>query len=454
LKTGVGNIAFALLLAGACRSYGGNVATGRIDRISIETDRVHPAVLRRELTFREGDLLTNEALEESRLNLYRLNLLKSLTIETAPDGPAERDGIHVLVKAQDGWFAMPWPMFGSRGGTRYAMLTLMQFNFFREAESLVLTGILQDDEWSGLCAFSTPRYAMMAGRFESERTEYVYADGAFSAMDFEASLSRNDAEDFGETTEAYRKRSARSQIVASFPLYGDWNLALGGKAERAHYAAVAEGSALDAEDHLSLSVALGWGDEPTPYSGFIGMFGRLFGLGMAGVQDASQPLLRARTTRSARLEMEGAHSLWGSNESFVKAEIRVRQQTLFRNRNRLSLSLGAAAGGSLPPGQMLTTSRAPGLQGVYAREYRGDRLASGSAAWTRGLLRSRLGGATAHVFGEYAVAWEHGRPRSKQGLGGRLIYQFWRFPFPLGAGYTYSLDDRNGQVSLALGGMF
>ena len=43
---------------------------------------------------------------------------------------------------------------------------------------------------------------------------------------------------------------------------------------------------------------------------------------------------------------------------------------------------------------------------------------------------------------------------AKQGVGVSLAYRFSRFPLPLGMSYTYCLDDEDGQISFALGGMF
>ncbi len=439
--------------AGAAERTGAD-PTNRIARISVRTDRVRESVIRRELAFCEGDVLVPEAIEESKRNLFRLNLLKTLAIE--PEWDEALQGLHVRVEAEDGWFALPWPMAGSRGGSRYVSLTLMQLNFFRHAESMVLMGMLQDDEWSGLVAFSHPRYALMAGLFSSSRTEYAYADGAFSVKDFDGSAERERAEDFGEIVRAYDKTLDSAHLHALFPLGDDWRVSLGVKEIKARYGVVAPFDVPEPETLRALTMALFWGRAGAQVGGegFVGMFGRIFGLGMAEAHDATRPLLATRTTWGGRAMLEFADSALGSDEDFVKAGLAAHRHTRFRNRDSLRFYAQAGWGERLPASQALTTGRESGMRGVYAREYRGDRSGVVGAAWNGTLWRDRVGQVGVNAFAEAGSVWQNGTRGDKQGLGAGLNYRFWRFPFPLGAGYTYSLDDRNGQISFAMGGMF
>jgi hypothetical protein len=57
------------------------------------------------------------------------------------------------------------------------------------------------------------------------------------------------------------------------------------------------------------------------------------------------------------------------------------------------------------------------------------------------------------VFVEAGRAWD-GIGRDKEGVGASVFYRFWRFPLPLGFTVTRSLDDRDTQVSAAVGGRF
>ncbi len=428
--------------------------TGVVRRIVIETTRVRESVVRRELTFAEGDQLTEEAIRQSRRNLYRLNLFKTLDIDLVED--PETGMTDVEITGEDGWFILPWPMAGSRGGTRYAMLTLMQFNYFRRAEGIALMGMMRDDEMSGLFAFTSPDFSIMIGSFTASRREFAYRDGGFSVKDFEGAADGEKAADFGEVTNDYERETRHDNLRLSFPAGPQLRLSVGGSLVDVKYEDATQPERMDDERSriLSLSAQYGERDDAAPSEAMIGMFGRIFGLGMAAVEDEMQGTRATRTRWAGRVSLDYAPEWLGSHQEYVKLGGRVDRQTRFRDRSRLSFFAQCAWASAAPPGQLPATNREYGLRGVYAREYRGDTLVSGGISYQRPLWVTRIGSLSASGFGEYAIAWFDGGHGAKEGVGLSLAYRFWRFPFPLGVGYTYSLDDQNWQYSFAMGGMF
>ena len=175
---------------------------------------------------------------------------------------------------------------------------------------------------------------------------------------------------------------------------------------------------------------------------------------MAGVKDSLKPLAAVETTPALHGTLERGETWLGSDEEYTKGLLGYDQVTLFRDYSRLTIALKSGAGEDLPASEKLSTGQRGLLTGVYAREYRGDRIASGSMIFTRPFFRNRIGVLNAEAFGDYAVCRQDEEQWEKEGLGFNLAYRFWRFPLPIGGGATYSLDDKDWQFSIAVGGMF
>ncbi|MEW6185066.1 MAG: POTRA domain-containing protein, partial [Thermodesulfobacteriota bacterium] len=176
---------------------------GIIRKIEIEGNRVQERVIRRELTFNVGDRFTEEAVKNSKENLYKLGLFKSLEIEPVWD--TVLDGVKITIKARDGWYLLPWPVIGSRGGNLFSALMITEKNFFKQGEGINFWGFYDQENWSVLSGLYLPRVYLIGGVMETDRTEYLYADGAYNTKKFDQRWGQEKAEDFGEIAEAYGK---------------------------------------------------------------------------------------------------------------------------------------------------------------------------------------------------------------------------------------------------------
>lgn len=427
---------------------------GLVREIAIETTRVRDTVVRRQLTFAESARLTGEDLRQSRRNLLGLNLFKTLEIDHYVD--PESGKVDVRIQGEDGWFMMPWPMAGSRGGARYVMLALMEYNFFRYAESVALMGMLQDDEWSGAFAFSLPDYTLTVGSFTRSRREFMYRDGQVSVKDFENATDGEKAADFGTIVNHYDRWQRRDQVMFSFNTDGGARLSLGGRREDVRYedAMYPEHTQDELGKVLSFSVQYGEMGDAMTGPQMVAVFGRIFGLGMASVEDELRGARATRTRWGSRGSIDYAPPWLGADREFVILGGRLERTTRFHDSGRLEFYTQTAWSTGTPAAQRPATNREYGLRGVYAREFRGDTLLAAGVAYQRPLWTARPGRLTASTFGEYGGVWYNGDHGAKQGVGMGLVYQFWRFPVPLGMRYTYSIDDQNGQYSFAMGGMF
>ncbi len=73
-----------------------------IKEIKISGNRVKESIIRKELTFKEGDMFNQENIEKSKENLFRLELFKSLEIKK--EWVEELNGIRITINVKDGWF--------------------------------------------------------------------------------------------------------------------------------------------------------------------------------------------------------------------------------------------------------------------------------------------------------------------------------------------------------------
>ena len=157
---------------------------GIIRKIEIKGNRVRESVIRKELTFTEGDRISEEAIEKSKENLYKLGLFKTLEIEQVWDETL--DGVKVTVNANDGWHVLPWPMLGSRGGNTFAALMVTEKNLLKWGEGITLWGMSDQESWSAIGSVYLPNIYMIGGIMQTDRTEYLYADGAYNTKDFDS----------------------------------------------------------------------------------------------------------------------------------------------------------------------------------------------------------------------------------------------------------------------------
>lgn len=430
--------------------------TGVIRKIDIVVKRADPSVIRKELTFKEGEDLTVGKVEESKKNLHELGLLKSLEIESEWDKAL--DGYKVTVKANDGWFLLPMPMFGSRGGETYTALMLMERNYFRQSEGIMTFVSHSEGRSSAMASLFMPHMFAMGGFQGTELEEYQYADGGYNSKQFDGAMTSEEPEDFGVITNRYTKGVDKVYVAAGGQVASWLRATVGINHSSVGYSDALLTEPNDAGDINSWTLLLTLGKkgrlDPAAQGGSFGAFGRVFGLGMAGVKDGLKPLPAIETARNLELGIERGEDWLASDADFTKSMLTASQATLFRDRSLWFVALKGGAGDDLPPSQKLSTGQRGLLTGVYAREFRGDTLAAATTVYSRPFFRNMVGTLNAEIFADYAICRAGDQEGEKEGVGLNLAYRFWRFPLPIGAGTTYSFDDNNWQVSFAMGGTF
>ncbi len=428
---------------------------GIIRKIEIKGNRVRESVIRKELTFTEGDRISEAAIEKSKENLYKLGLFKTLEIAQVWDETL--DGVVVTINANDGWHVLPWPMVGSRGGNTFAALMVTEKNLLKWGEGITLWGMSDQESWSAIGSVYLPNLYMIGGIMQTDRTEYLYVDGAYNTKDFDSQWGNEKPEDFGAIADKYRKKIKSSFIGGGIPPLRDWKMYAGLVSTKADYGSRLQSKPGDSGQLNSVIFSVGYGRAVRTLGGYdsgAGGFGRIFGMGMAGVEESLKPLPNLETTWGVLMTVERGDELLGSDVNFTKVTGLLKHTTLFRNRSYFEASMSGGVGYDLPESRRFVTNRLNGLKGFYAREYRGESIAVATAEYSHPLFQNRVGGLIGRSYLDLAVCRQDDKQFERQGVGLEVSYKFWRFPLPLGLGITYSFDDRNLQYTLAMGGMF
>jgi len=420
-----------------------------VSSITVTDNRVHESIVRNKLAFKAGDMLDDEKLALSRGNLYAMGLFKTLEIQQNPDG---QGSVAVTVKAKDGWFALPWIMAGSRGGERYTGVMLMEQNLFRGAERLAYFGMFQNSDSLNGFSLMFPDFALNASIGQRDYTDYRYQNGEYtSGILVGRELSK--LQDFGAISDSYNLDSQSTRLSVNLPVERGLRVSAGVNLSRADYSPITGSAPGDSGAFNALQAGINYGRNDSARD-LSGAFGRIFGMGMADLEENFKPLSCSKAEWGFSASIESALKELESEHDYVKTVVSATRETKFCDYSRLLFCARVGLGSTLPFSQLFATNRAAGMMGVYAREFRGDDIGVASADYRYPLVRNRRGVLNADIFTEAAVVTAGAANYGKQGAGCNLSWQFWRFPLPLGIGYTYCIDDQNWQASFSIGGMF
>jgi len=421
-----------------------------ITRVTLEGSRVSRAALEPRIAFREGQPFRREDADRTRSALHDMRLFKSVDIDAHPDGGS--GGVEVAIKAVDGWFLLPIPLLAGGGGGGRATLILVERNFFRRAESILATATFNEDGHRLSAGGSVDRLSLNASVQRRDFTERAYADGLYNASGYFRSSDEEDPLRFGPIRASYEKEERGGSMTGGWVLSRQVRTTMGATWTRIGYPldGVVPSDA-GRQNALELGISAG---TARSLDEFTEIFGAIFGLGMADMDERLKPLVRRRTMFGADFSLTQGSGFVGSDFSYTRLSGGFTARTEFPNRHRVTARLAGARGWNLPFSQRVTADRRLGLRGNYAREPRGETGIGASVSLALSLRRTRSGAWTSEFFGEEARVWENGTIFRRPGVGAALHYRFWRFPLPLGVGYTYDLKDRETQATFAIGGMF
>jgi outer membrane protein assembly factor BamA len=425
-----------------------------ITKIVITGNRIKESVIRKNLAFREGDVVDDVKIEKSRANLYALGIFKTLNITRERD---ESTGCaKIVIDAHDGWYVLPIPMFGNSGGERYLAGTILEQNAFKEGERVSASGGFSDSLSHYSLSTQMNRVTFSGSLDRRSYTEYQYQDGAFNSQIL-TGRNTDTLGNYGVVVSSYDRDETDLNFSAGMPLSEHWRGTAGVSFDDIQYSNVMGVPPNDGGRINTLNLGVQYNSRNNYGNGgrdMAGAVGRILGLGMADYKENFKPLPRTTIDYGFQASVENSNRALGSDDEFSKMSLSGSRAVNYTDRSRLSLSVKTGYGYNLPFSELFATDRSDGLMGVYAREFRGEEIATANVDYRRPLYRNTHGQFTGDVFAEYADCVFNGQQGQKEGVGFNVSFQSWRFPLPLGLGYTYSFDDRDWKVSTSFGGRF
>ncbi|MFA6434914.1 MAG: hypothetical protein WCW52_09485 [Elusimicrobiales bacterium] len=432
-----------------------STAPVRIEKIVFRGNRTVEKLLRGHLPFSEGDPLGPSALKDARTGLWDMRQFKQVEVSSCavPGGNAEID-----ITVADGWYLVPFPFFSGGSGGGRGGLVLFAKNVFKRAESIMASAASGSAGSSYALALRLERLSFGAAVRRREATERQYADGAFSASSgFGSPPDAREPSRYGEISDSYKKTTEETTLSMGFPLTGGpaggagLSAAFGWEAARLAYSAPAPVLPADAGRQGQAFISLRSGRAG---AGAAEAIGALFGFGLADMERRLAPLPVHSFTSGAEVSYHKGAAWTGSDFNYGYFLAQWESTLTWGTHRSLSLRLAGGNGSGLPPNRLPATGRVTGLSGNYAREFRGNSAAGASLIYSHPFRITRRGLWQGALFAETARAWAGQAAGVKTGAGASFWYKFWRFPLPLGFSYTYSFDDRDSQLSAALGGRF
>lgn len=425
----------------------------RVRRIKITGNRTREETLLMQLPFEPGDKLEENSLEEARKALFGMSLFKSVEVSSAS---AADGGVEVDISLHDGWYVIPFPFYfaGSGGGRGGLFLTAR--NIFRRAESFSAMGMGSRKGARWALGMEREGWSWDADFQRNSFTERLYDDqGLSSVPDLGEPPDSSNPSRYGSVAASSLKRVEEGSLTLTAPLPLGMHARISGIAGWDYgllrYAGLSGPTPADSGRQSKAFLGLSWGSRANPSGSDLGA---ILGFGLADLESRIKPLSRILWQSSGNLKFFRADRWTGSDFRYGYGTARIDSSIRWGRHQSLFARLGAGRGTSLPLHRLLATGGQTGLQGNYAREFRGGTAAGLSLGYSHPFRMTRRGVWQGILFAENARVWSKGKVKDKSGVGASFWYRFWRFPIPLGASYTYSLDDRDTQISAALGGSF
>jgi len=427
-------------------------AEGEIIRsLAIKTKRVTAASVQEQIPLKEGGRWTADAQRQTLDIMHSMKIFRNVNITAKHD--EKLGGAVVDIDADDGWFALPLPFISGGSGRREAGVTLMESNGMRDGESIYGAFISGQNGQAAGMGMSWGKWSLSLQGSHLQYDETSYADGAY--MSGKLAGSPSNLPDYASpVTALYKNEQDSVALRTAYRPDAHISYEAGFESLAQGYKAETGSTPSDGGRQNVISVQARYHSEAQSGVSRASSFGVLFGLGLSDRDEKLQPLPQTRYEWEADCGFSGGGGFDGSDYDFstISAGLRFTAETT--KRNMAALSVRTAKGFDLPFAQLIATGRELGMQGNYARDFRGDTGTGASLSYTYYLRRSRLGMLALAPFAEYAQVWDSSIPYGRAGAGLNFYYRFWRFPLPLGIGWTRSFNDNSDTISMSAGFAF
>ena len=408
----------------------------RIQEIQIKTKRIDTSVIRDKFLLKEGDLFDVNKYEEALEKLHNMRIFKKLSfkVEHLPQG-----NVIIKIDGEDGTYVFPLVFF-SGGGQKGIGLTFVEGNYFKKGEMIyIFAGLGDKGEMFNLGTnfgdyFVNLKFENMNFNRRFYLDNWVSTKGIFG--------SDKDKHHFHPLSENYHKQDRVSLMIArtknNFTVF-----------IKPEYFYLTSAGAPDSGIHSTVTMGLNYQENMRPGANF----GALMGYGLSDKQEALRDLTTNKFGYSLSTSFKQGYKWAGNSYDIIKLLLSAEINLEFKNRNLLLYYLKAEDSFNSPFEDSVQTSDLLDW-GKYLRQRYGKQGISTGFAYVLYLVRNNIGLLSFSPFYEFSSVFESGREYNQSGIGGHLSYKFWRFPFPVGINYTYSINDSSHHISFLVGGKF
>lgn len=424
-----------------------------IAAINITGNRTSAGEILRRIPLKKGGVWTAAGEAASRHELHEMRIFRSVAIKSRYDDTA--GGVVVDIEARDGWYLVPLPFYISNDSGQGGSLMIAAGNIFRRAETLLLYGAVSGSTRVLMSGVMIGDYFFSAIGAREEYTEKLYSDGAYNTNSFFGSAKDN-PEKFGYPYDSYTRKTARHVFGVSRKFGDSHRLAFDFQQQKVDYSKPQPTAPSEPGQHNIASVKYRYLSNVDANTGThtAGSFGSIFGLGLSDLEEQLKPLPRVKVSQIYEAQFSNSGRALGSDYDFSELHMGWTGLWELPQRHVAQLKVYGIKGWDNPYSQLIPTGHAIGLQGTYAREWRGDKALGTLASFAYFASRSKLGLMALEPFFENGYVWRGDALYRQTGIGFNVYYRFWRFPLPIGLNYTYSLVDRDSQVAATVGFSF
>lgn len=442
------------LFLGALAAFCQETLEGRpIAAINITGNRTSAGEILRRIPLRKGGVWTAAGEAKARHELHEMRIFRSVNIKTHYDEAA--GGVVVDIEASDGWYLVPLPFYVSNDSGQGGSLMLVGGNIFRRAETILVYGAVSGSTKVLMTGVMIGDYFFSAIGAREEYTEKLYTNGAYNTNSFFGS-AKDDPAKFGNPYDSYTRKTARHVFGVSRKFGDNHRLGLDFQQQKVDYSNPQPSAPSEPGQHNIASLKYKYLSNVDANTGThaSGSFGSIFGLGLSDLEDQLKPLPRVKVSQIYEAQFSNCGRALGSDYDFSELHLGWTGLWELPQRHVAQLKVYGIKGWNNPYSQLIPTGRPIGMQGTYAREWRGDKAVGAMASFAYFVSRSKLGLTAGEPFIENGYVWRGDTLYRQTGVGLNVYYRFWRFPLPIGLNYTYSLVDKDSEVSAMVGFSF
>ena len=408
-----------------------------IQEIQIKTKRIDAGIVKKKFLIKEGQIFNDKKFNEAQEKLHNMRIFKKLSFDIVP---INQDDIIIKIDGEDGAYIFPLA-FVTSGAQKGGGLTFVEGNYFKKGEMLYLFfGVGDNGEMVNLGGnindyFASIKFENLNFHRRFYQDNWVSAGGLFGADKDKEKFSNPIREDYNNEDKFSLMFAKNINNLTLFV--------------RPEYYYIDSSSAIDNGTHSTLSIGVNY--QKNMRQGV--NFGALMGYGLSDKKDALKDLTARKLGFMFASSLKQGYAWTGSSYKIIKLALDGQINLEFKNRNLFVFYLRGKNSFNSPFNDEVHTLELLNF-GKYSRQRYGKLGVAGGLSYVWYLTRNNTGLFSFSPFYEFASVYADRQYYNQSGIGANLSYKFWRFPFPIGLNYTYSINDSSQQVSFIFGAQF